>query len=621
MCGSDIFLGILAIFFPPVAVWIKVGICTADSIINLALCCLGYVPGLLHAWYIILKYPEPDYDDPNYEPIPGHADPGRDTESGRVTYYYVSHQPIQHPSQRGYGTVAPQNQPAPSPAQPQQQAPKPHREEGQGGSSDQAQGDSRAPPTYAEAVKGDHKDFALDTATVFTRRWAEHSTCARYTAELIGLCTSKDDAATQQSKDANSTPTPGDESPKVEPDAETQRPSPAAGEQETLQGFDQDAKNEPKREPAEKKGLPSYLEERRSQLSKQFTAMMDNLQSNVFVAGQRLNDLTGYSAIEALKKDIQLQEERLRAARQRVREAKDAYAAAINRRSASQREVNELLQRKHAWSAADLERFTHLYRNDHTNEVAEMETQDALSAAERESEEAAAQLSKSILSRYHEEQVWSDKIRRMSTWGTWGLMGVNVLLFLIFQIAVEPWRRKRLVKGFEEKVIEAIEKEKAINHIEILKPQPALTSTSPSSEEAAEQTTTSTTSEVTPTSDENTPAATDEAITSEPVVWDSDPTPTIATNIAHETATETTEDSAPKHAMVNVVEPRKSHLSRILPPLPPPTSLDSWRQTLNELFSDRSMVITQRDLTTVALQSAAAGAAIMGLVIALIRPR
>ncbi|KAF7118033.1 hypothetical protein CNMCM5793_007409 [Aspergillus hiratsukae] len=439
--------------------------------------------------------------------------------------------------------------------------------------------------------------------------------------------TSKNEADTQQSTDAKPTPTPRDGAPKIEPDAETQRSSPAVGEHETLPGLDQDAKNAPKPEPAEKKGLPSYLEERRSQLSKQFTEMMDNLQSNVFVAGQRLNDLTGYSAIEALKKDIQLQEERLRAARLRVREAKDAYAAAINRRSASQREVNELLQRKHAWSAADLERFTHLYRNDHTNEVAEMETQEALSAAERESEEAAAQLSKSILSRYHEEQVWSDKIRRMSTWGTWGLMGVNVLLFLIFQIAVEPWRRKRLVKGFEEKVIEAIEKEKAINHIEILNPQPALTSTSPSPRvEAAGTAPTSTASEHTLTTNENTaavtgeiPAATDEAITSEPVVWDSDPTPTIITNITPETATQTTEDSAPKNATANVLEPRKSQLSRILPP--PPTSLDSWRQTLNELFSDRSIAITQRDLTTVALQSAAAGAAIMGLVIALIRPR
>ncbi|KAI9928405.1 hypothetical protein ASPWEDRAFT_170595 [Aspergillus wentii DTO 134E9] len=147
MCGSDIFLGILAVFFPPVAVWIKVGVCTADSIINLALCCLGYVPGLLHAWYIILQNPEPDHDEIGYEPVPGQR---RDVENGRVTYYYVSHGPMQNPSQRGYGTVAPQ--PAQSP-QPQPQASTQQHGEGQGGSSNK----THAPPTYAEAIKGDHK--------------------------------------------------------------------------------------------------------------------------------------------------------------------------------------------------------------------------------------------------------------------------------------------------------------------------------------------------------------------------------------------------------------------------------------------------------------------------------
>lgn len=54
-------------------------------------------------------------------------------------------------------------------------------------------------------------------------------------------------------------------------------------------------------------GLPSEAEGRRSRLSKKFTSVMDNLQSNVFIAGQRLNDLTGYSAIEALKRDIREQ--------------------------------------------------------------------------------------------------------------------------------------------------------------------------------------------------------------------------------------------------------------------------------------------------------------------------
>ena len=53
--------------------------------------------------------------------------------------------------------------------------------------------------------------------------------------------------------------------------------------------------------------LPSQEEGRRSHISKRFSHVMDNLQSNIFIAGQRLNDLTGYSGIETLKKDIEQQ--------------------------------------------------------------------------------------------------------------------------------------------------------------------------------------------------------------------------------------------------------------------------------------------------------------------------
>lgn len=53
--------------------------------------------------------------------------------------------------------------------------------------------------------------------------------------------------------------------------------------------------------------LPSHEESRRSHLSKKFSHVMDHLQSNIFTAGQRLNDLTGYSGIEALKKEIEEQ--------------------------------------------------------------------------------------------------------------------------------------------------------------------------------------------------------------------------------------------------------------------------------------------------------------------------
>ena len=156
-------------------------------------------------------------------------------------------------------------------------------------------------------------------------------------------------------------------------------------------------------------------------------------------------------------------EEHVQSTRTALQAAREAYSTAINQRSGSQRKVNELLQRKHNWNPQDLEQFTALYRSDHANEQAESLAQENLVKMERKSEEAAAKLSASILARYHEEQIWSDKIRRMSTWGTWGLMGVNVLLFLVFQIGVEPWRRKRLVKGFEDKVMEALEREGAGN--------------------------------------------------------------------------------------------------------------------------------------------------------------
>lgn len=55
MCG-DLILVIISVFFPPLSVWIKRGLCSADGFINIALCMLGYLPGLIHSWYIISKY-------------------------------------------------------------------------------------------------------------------------------------------------------------------------------------------------------------------------------------------------------------------------------------------------------------------------------------------------------------------------------------------------------------------------------------------------------------------------------------------------------------------------------------------------------------------------------------
>lgn len=55
MC--DCILVLLALVFPPLPVWIKCGICSAESLIGIALSILGYIPGVIYALYVIAKYP------------------------------------------------------------------------------------------------------------------------------------------------------------------------------------------------------------------------------------------------------------------------------------------------------------------------------------------------------------------------------------------------------------------------------------------------------------------------------------------------------------------------------------------------------------------------------------
>ena len=252
--------------------------------------------------------------------------------------------------------------------------------------------------------------------------------------------------------------------------------------------------------------------------------------------------------------------------RRNLQAAREAYSMAISQRSSSQREVNELLQRKHAWTPNDLERFTALYRSDHANEQAETAAQENLVAAERGAEEAAAKLSASILARYHEEQIWSDKIRRMSTWGTWGLMGVNILLFLVFQIGVEPWRRRRLVRGFEEKVMEALEKEGATSG-------PAV-----------------------PTVDKEIDART------EP-----EPVPGLPAN-----------EETPLEAMSSAIEPGDQKPSEAKGPR---SNLQRMQEFFWDLFSDREIVVSHVELTAIALKGAAAGTFIASALLIFFRSR
>jgi len=51
----DICKMIFAVIFPPLGVFLEKG-CGVDLLINILLTILGWIPGVIHAFYIILKY-------------------------------------------------------------------------------------------------------------------------------------------------------------------------------------------------------------------------------------------------------------------------------------------------------------------------------------------------------------------------------------------------------------------------------------------------------------------------------------------------------------------------------------------------------------------------------------
>ncbi|GJJ70242.1 sensitive to high expression protein 9, mitochondrial [Entomortierella parvispora] len=212
-----------------------------------------------------------------------------------------------------------------------------------------------------------------------------------------------------------------------------------------------------------KKSLESSTEYIRSSLPDSLRQLQESVKRKdyrdlISQLSEHLNNFTGYTAINDLKSKVIAHGDSLDKARISLLQSKQAYEDAIGTRSDTQKAINDLLQRKHLWSPDDVIRFTDLYRSEHANEQAELKTKNEYKQAESDVEEKSRRLTRVIMERYHEEQVWSDKIRAASTYGTWGLVGVNVMAFLIVQAFVEPRRRRKQVERYEELVDDLTER-------------------------------------------------------------------------------------------------------------------------------------------------------------------
>ncbi|KAM0432902.1 hypothetical protein ACHAPT_004607 [Fusarium lateritium] len=366
---------------------------------------------------------------------------------------------------------------------------------------------------------------------------------------------------------------------RVEAKTENEKPNEAAQPQET-------------RSRAE--SLRDLAYARLNELKEKFSSAMDTLQARAMNASQTLNDITGYTGIEAIKHQNAVIENQLAEAHERVRNARQAYKTSNTSRAATQREVTTLLARKDSWSPGDLERFTELYRADHVLEGEVVSSQEALTEAEADEQSLSQRLNAGILKRYHEEQIWSDRIRRASTWGTWGLMGMNFILFVVLQFVAEPWKRRRLVKGVvaEEKLVLeevrgeleqvklAIEKRDQLAAVEALTGAVKATQTEPVVEAAASE----------------------EALAEEAII-----------------AAEQTQAVVKPVVATPTVQPptaRQRTWEEVLQEL---QDIEWWREKAEDLCSERRIDLRMRDASLLALQGALAGAFVTASFMMLVR--
>ncbi|CBQ68762.1 related to SHE9-mitochondrial inner membrane protein [Sporisorium reilianum SRZ2] len=183
--------------------------------------------------------------------------------------------------------------------------------------------------------------------------------------------------------------------------------------------------------------------------------LLTTLRTKLSHLSTQYNTHTGYSAIEELKSRIAQLESSLDAARALASSSKKTYLLAVQDRSASQRETNDLLSRKNAWDERDLSRYTELLRKEHALSRHESDAEKVLERTEADVQACFDELMRAVMVRYHEEQIWSDRMRGMSTYGSLVVAGLNAFLFILAILLVEPYKRKKLAETFESRLVAA----------------------------------------------------------------------------------------------------------------------------------------------------------------------
>ncbi|KAL6934553.1 hypothetical protein ACO0OL_003096 [Hanseniaspora opuntiae] len=204
-----------------------------------------------------------------------------------------------------------------------------------------------------------------------------------------------------------------------------------------------------------------------------FKKKLENIPVLLMDANKSINKVTGYDTIQSLKSgiksiEIDLYQDRISL----ERESKKLKSISLQQNT-TQNLINDLLSRKSTWSPNDLKAFTETY-NENQQNIHNLENQKRkVEQLEKKVKIMEQDVHNLILKRYHEEQIWSDKIRKLSTYGTLLLLVINLLSFFALHLLFGPRKRRKLVEAFEKETVSYVDdiKREQSEHMKIFEEQ------------------------------------------------------------------------------------------------------------------------------------------------------
>mmetsp|Transcript_33122 Transcript_33122/g.104754 ORF Transcript_33122/g.104754 Transcript_33122/m.104754 type:complete len:475 (-) Transcript_33122:63-1487(-) len=144
-----------------------------------------------------------------------------------------------------------------------------------------------------------------------------------------------------------------------------------------------------------------------------------------------INDKSGWTEVEKLKHAITDLEVHLRKSQEEYRAARSDFDKTDQEHRRTQNEITALAVTKHAWTDAQFCRYQDLLAQERNLGISLHEFQRKIRNSEAAVESALRELMEGLRKRFHEEQLWTDRIRQLSMWSTIGILFANSIIFLM----------------------------------------------------------------------------------------------------------------------------------------------------------------------------------------------